>query len=495
MTARGRRGTLDRTVALPSRKHRSNPATSPARHEPTPDASAEGAWDRSGAEPAWRQSHGRLVADALRSWKGDPITMRLHFADEMQGAPPPASGSGKIQRAQAGALLRELQHAARPSPTPLYRGSHERPTGPQSWSSRRAVAAQWAGRNAGLVWALPRGVRGLRIADYTGSAFDAEREWIVWTEAREVATPVRANPVRARRGSDAAAKPRLTRGHMDLPAVREAAKIAARTTLRTGFSWREGEGEGAVTRYGRAEHVGAGNFGMVYRVDDARGPVAVKLPAAHDVARAAWSREKQTDWMRQEAGVANELAALGYSIAPRGVYTEFEGGTPAFVREWGEPATSLTGPEYADLERQLLAIEQRHGWRVHDDLALYRRADGTVFVGDVGFWEAPRPGARRKWDAMQSDAPRLLEKACRTAPVLSPEGAPIQVPVVTRVALLARISATHYELRKDVPPRGLDLKLARDLLDAVAAREAAGIPTAHRFRREVKMAQAMLEKA
>ena len=304
---------------------------------------------------------------------------------------------------------------------------------------------------------------------------------------------MRPNPVRARRGSDASAKPRLTRGHLSLPETREAAKRAARTTLRTGFSWRDGgTDEDPVYRYGHAQLVGTGNFGMVYRVDDARGPVAVKLPAAHDLARAAWSRDKQTDWMRQEAGVANELAAKGYSVIPRGVYTEFEGGTPAFVREWGEPVTSLTGQEFADLERQLLAIERRHGWRIHDDLVLYRRADGTVFVGDVGFWEAPRPGPKRKWEAMQSELPHLVQKLLKAVPLLSPDGAPARVRFVTDLELLARLITTFYEMRKDMPPRGLDLKMAQELLDGVAAREAAGIPTARLFRREMKMARALL---
>jgi hypothetical protein len=304
---------------------------------------------------------------------------------------------------------------------------------------------------------------------------------------------MRPNPVRARRGSDSVAKPRLTRGHLSLPETREAAKRAARTTLRTGFSWRDGgTDEDPVYRYGHAQLVGTGNFGMVYRVDDARGPVAVKLPAAHDLARAAWTRDKQTDWMRQEAGVANELAAKGYSVIPRGVYTEFEGGTPAFVREWGEPATSITGPEYADLERQLLAIERRHGWRIHDDLVLYRRADGTLFVGDVGFWEAPRPGPRRKWEAMQSDLPHLVQKLGVTTPVLSPEGAPTSVRFVTSLETLARITAARYERRKNIPPGRLDMNMAQELLDGVAAREAAGIPTARLFRREMKMARATI---
>lgn len=94
-----------------------------------------------------------------------------------QGTSQPNSGSGKILRAQAAALLWELQHHSKVSRIPLYRGSHEAPRGFQPWTTSKALAEKWAGRNNGEVYELPGSTKGLRIADYLGS--DVEREWIV----------------------------------------------------------------------------------------------------------------------------------------------------------------------------------------------------------------------------------------------------------------------------------------------------------------------------
>lgn len=163
----------------------------PAPYEPDDGAPADGEWDRSGPEPRWRQEHRALVRDALRSWKGDPVNLRPHMADEVAGAPWPGSGGGKVRRQQARALLWELANGSRPSPGALYRGSHVEPIGVQSWSESRAVAARWAARNGGQVFELPRGARGLRVADYTASAFDAEREWVAYSAGWR---PARARP-------------------------------------------------------------------------------------------------------------------------------------------------------------------------------------------------------------------------------------------------------------------------------------------------------------
>lgn len=122
----------------------------------------------------------RTRCEGPRQWKGDPIEFRLHIKDELEGAPLPASGGGKIRRAQAGALLWELQNSARTTTKPLYRGSHIEPAGPQSWSESKKVAELWASKNKGRVFVLPKGSHGLRVLDYTTSAFDAEKEWMVW---------------------------------------------------------------------------------------------------------------------------------------------------------------------------------------------------------------------------------------------------------------------------------------------------------------------------
>lgn len=70
--------------------------------------------------------------------------------------------------------------------------------------------------------------------------------------------------------------------------------------------------------------------------------------------------------------------------------------TPSFVREYGEPVKQLTGPEYAALEEQLVSVERDAGWQVHDEIEPYRRDDGSLFVADVGVWQAP-PSPRRPW--------------------------------------------------------------------------------------------------
>lgn len=69
-----------------------------------------------------------------------------------------------------------MQNAARTTTKPLYRGSHIEPAGPES----KKVAELWASKNKGRVFVLPKGSRGLRVLDYTTSAFDAEKEWAVW---------------------------------------------------------------------------------------------------------------------------------------------------------------------------------------------------------------------------------------------------------------------------------------------------------------------------
>jgi len=146
-------------------------------YAPDPTAPAKGEWDRSGDVPRWRQDHRALVIKAMHSWKGSPTDMVIAMEDERDGRPVPASGSGKMMRAQAAALAWEFKHKAKKAP-PLFRGSHEQPKGYQPWSSNREVADLWAAKNHGQVFTLEH-AKGLRIADYLGS--DPEREWIVLT--------------------------------------------------------------------------------------------------------------------------------------------------------------------------------------------------------------------------------------------------------------------------------------------------------------------------
>jgi hypothetical protein len=81
-------------------------------------------------------------------------------------------------RSQAAALLWEIEHKSESAPA-LYRGSHEKPHGYESWTEDRKVAASWADKNHGQVWELPPGTRGLKIGDYL--SHDPENEWIVYS--------------------------------------------------------------------------------------------------------------------------------------------------------------------------------------------------------------------------------------------------------------------------------------------------------------------------
>ena len=124
-------------------------------------------------------SHTDLVRDALWSWKGDPVTMKIFLEDVFKDRAPSknANGSEMRWREQAEAFLWEAANKSRPTPA-LYRGSHQRPGAFEAWSTSRRIARGWAGRNGGAVWTLPaKKARGLRLSDYLGP--DAEHEWIV----------------------------------------------------------------------------------------------------------------------------------------------------------------------------------------------------------------------------------------------------------------------------------------------------------------------------
>lgn len=262
--------------------------------------------------------------------------------------------------------------------------------------------------------------------------------------------------------------PHLTRGHKHDPATIEATRTASHVVAN---SYRLGNGESAWPR-----HLGAGNFGIAWRIDTDDGPRVVKLAAATNVHNRPWTREEQTRNLLHEAGVANELRALGFSCVPRAVFVRFAGGTPALVREYGEPAGVLTGAEYADLEAQLVAIERVHGWQVHDDLALYRRADGTVFVGDVGFWQAPRPllagEKRRPWKDFDSSLNGLLERAQREHGI---------VPGVTTLPRFWTLTSFLLDTSASARPRtdvrdAMEADLSEEFLDTVRQRVEAGVP-------------------
>ena len=261
--------------------------------------------------------------------------------------------------------------------------------------------------------------------------------------------------------------PKLSRGHFSREDVIEAAKAAQRLNME---SYRlDGD------RYARAALLGNGNFGMAYRVDTNKGPLVVKVSTATNMRGAYWTRAQQTRNMRQEAGIANELAAKGYSVVPRTVYVEIDGGTPALVREYGEPLQKMTGEEYGELERQLLEIERKHHWKVEDELSLYRRTDGTIFVGDVGFWRAPavvRKGEKRRpWKNFDSSLSGLLERARKAHGVIHGRALPWLVETAKWMDSKAKQDS------KTARASAFMLREAKEFIDDILEREIAGITT------------------
>ena len=242
--------------------------------------------------------------------------------------------------------------------------------------------------------------------------------------------------------------PHLTEGHFDLDAVKEAAAIASQAR-ENGMA------------------LGRGHFGETFRVETSKGPVVVKLAAATMLyaERRAWTREEQQRNLMHEAGVANELSEMGFSIVPETVYVELSDGTPAIVREYGEVVSHLWPREFYDIERQLLALEQQTRWRVQDDLLVLRRADGSLFIGDVGIWQPPtiRQGASGKTDhaSLESLLADLAERSFGEA-----------------VLTLPQIQAHVIRLQDNDDDDAFFVKLRRDSLrKGLAARARLGIPS------------------
>jgi hypothetical protein len=242
--------------------------------------------------------------------------------------------------------------------------------------------------------------------------------------------------------------PTLTEGHFDLDVVREATAIASQAK-RDGVP------------------LGRGHFGETFRVTTSRGPVVVKLAAATMLysERRAWTRAEQRQNLMHEAGVANELSDMGFSIIPESVYVELDDGTPAIVREYGEVA-NLSPQDFYDVERQLLDLEERTRWRVQDDLLVLRRPDGSLFIGDVGIWQPPtiRQGAAGKTDHATLEA--LLENLAQAT-----FGAPV-TPLPRIEALIDRLQTID-----DDDDGWLADQYRESLKDGLASRARFGIPS------------------
>ena len=284
----------------------------------------------------------------------------------------------------------------------------------------------------------------------------------------------RTNPARARRSvygpmrlADPEAEPdhgwteepaRLTEGHFDLGIVQDALTVASDAPEKGVF-------------------LGRGNFGETYAVPVCGGVAVVKIPTEKDIHGRTWKLPEQRANFLHEAGVANELEALGSEIVPRTVYVEMAGGRPALVREYGEPVRSMSVEEFSELEQALADVEAL-GWRVEDEISLYRRPDGSVFVGDVGIWHPVAVYASGKRDVGFDDSsldyltPRLAEQVL---------GAPYgSMPSLFSIQRATRWAAEELEERPTRPLTGfqqhhLDLVLG-GLREKVARRQALGLP-------------------
>lgn len=232
--------------------------------------------------------------------------------------------------------------------------------------------------------------------------------------------------------------------------------------------------------------LGEGHFGRVYRVETDRGPVVVKLPVAFDAQyQRLRTREEMREYLLHEAGVANELAARGHAVVPETVFVDLADGTPALVREYGEPVTHLTVADLSDLERALAAV-LADGWRPADDLQLYRRADGSIYVGDVGVWGAPvvvEEVSREAARAAERDAAR---DARETATMIFQRAArDLTGPAYERVRPVWDLEAGVEMLRGRTLMEFLRPRKYAALVDALGLRDALGLPVTDRLRAKV----------
>ena len=203
-------------------------------------------------------------------------------------------------------------------------------------------------------------------------------------ETRENPRRRHRNPARASRGAQYQSAT-LTDGHFDAATVKAATKIAQK-----------------ARRQGKK--LGRGNFGEVYGI----GGHVVKFPVLEGYNRQKTPAEAR-GYLLHEAGVANELAEAGHRVVPVTVFVELPDGTPALVREYGEPLSKVTTDEIAALEKGLYAVEAtgKQGWDVSDELLVMRRKDGSLFVADVGWWRARKKARKHNYED-RSDVPGLL---------------------------------------------------------------------------------------
>lgn len=288
-------------------------------------------------------------------------------------------------------------------PLPLYRGLHlkegedYRADYPevQFWSTDERVALRFARK----MWPHKRKMQILQselvYADRVHwlSTLGQFLEYSVNGEEDEYEIVIDGEDPEVVRVQEIVPRPQLLRGSRSARASRGEEYQSA--TL-TGDHWVEPQIV-AVRRWVdearlHGEFLGTGHFGVVYLYE---GKV-VKYPRP---AAGGWQRspESARAYLLHEAGVANELWALGHRVVPETLFVESPTSGPALVREYGELPGPVSIPELRSLEQSLWAVEA-DGWEVADQLLVLRRPDGSLFVADVGWWRVERPGPKGPLD-------------------------------------------------------------------------------------------------
>ena len=121
--------------------------------------------------------------------------------------------------------------------------------------------------------------------------------------------------------------------------------------------------------------------------------------------------------------------------------------------------------EFYELEKALFSLEKGTGWRVHDELLLLRRPDGSLFIGDVGLWSAPpRLEEPREWNKIDSDLPSLFAGLSERL-------------FGQRVASIARVDQLRERLAGTDSPDFMRKMYTEELKKILASRDALGIPS------------------
>jgi len=284
-------------------------------------------------------------------------------------------------------------------------------------------------------------------------------------------TSRRRNPaIPAINGYDGAA---LTPGHADTRAARQARARLDRADTGTPL--------------------GAGNFGSATLVRDPDGtPWVVKQPVRVDRHGKAYTPERAKAYLLHEAGIANRVEATGNRAVPHTVFVDGPGWDFGLVREYGDvvdPAT-LTLGEIRKLEQDLLAVEAG-GVQVDDDLLILRRPDGSLFIGDVGWWRVLDKPWGTGFKGPNTKLPGLLQRALEDHP--DP-----RVKAALGWGEYAHATPDLLDSRADLVARfnadkpGFTTRLLRGPADAILARDAVGFPVRADVRRLIRdLAQKM----